>query len=56
MNLILMMILSYFQQGTHDSLMKMKGFYYDLVRKQEKLSKEEVVAAAAATANTRMHG
>ncbi|XP_055301998.1 mitochondrial potassium channel ATP-binding subunit [Sitodiplosis mosellana] len=33
------------EQGTHDSLMKLKGYYYDLIRKQEKMSKEEVSRA-----------
>ncbi|XP_031638449.1 mitochondrial potassium channel ATP-binding subunit [Contarinia nasturtii] len=31
------------EQGTHDSLMNQKGYYYDLVRKQEKMSKEEIL-------------
>lgn len=35
----------HFQQGTHDTLMKQKGYYYDLVRKQEKMSKEETLRA-----------
>lgn len=49
--LYLIVCFSCFQQGTHDSLMKLKGYYFDLVRKQEKLSKEE-----AATASVRTHG
>lgn len=39
------------QQGTHDSLMKQKGYYYDLVRKQEKKSNQE-----EAINTTRTHG
>lgn len=29
------------EQGTHDSLMKQKGYYYDLVRKQEKMTNQD---------------
>lgn len=29
------------EQGTHDTLIKKKGYYFDLVRQQEKKSKEE---------------
>lgn len=29
------------EQGTHDNLMKKKGFYFDLVRQQEKISNEQ---------------
>lgn len=38
------------QQGTHDSLIKRKGYYYNLVQQQEKAAKEE------ATTNVRAHG
>lgn len=31
------------EQGTHDNLMKKKGYYFDLVRQQEKISKEEAI-------------
>lgn len=39
-----------FQQGTHDSLMKQKSYYYDLVQKQEKMSKEERLNSSRAQA------
>lgn len=29
------------EQGTHDSLIREKGFYYNLVRQQEKSTKDE---------------
>lgn len=29
------------EQGTHGNLMKKKGYYFDLVRQQEKISKED---------------
>lgn len=29
------------EQGTHDNLIKKKGFYYNLVRQQEKTAKDE---------------
>lgn len=31
------------EQGTHDNLMKKKGYYFDLVRQQDKISKEEAI-------------
>lgn len=34
------------EQGTHDSLLKRKGFYYNLVRQQEKQAQEEMVSDA----------
>lgn len=33
------------EQGNHDGLMKKKGYYFDLVRQQEKMSKEEEARA-----------
>lgn len=36
----------YFQQGTHDALMKLKGYYYDLVRKQEKAETANITRLA----------
>lgn len=38
------------EQGTHESLLKQKGFYYNLVRQQEKQAQEET------RSDTRMHG
>lgn len=32
------------EQGTHDNLLKKKGFYYNLVRQQEKQAKEETTS------------
>lgn len=34
------------EQGTHDSLLKRKGFYYNLVRQQEKQAQVEMVSDA----------
>lgn len=34
------------EQGTHDSLMKRKGIYYNLVRQQEQKAKDEEVTTS----------
>lgn len=35
------------EQGTHDTLMKKKGHYYNLVRQQEKKTKDEALDSRA---------
>lgn len=35
------------EQGTHDNLMKKKGYYFDLVRQQDKISKEQATDSRA---------
>lgn len=38
----------YLQQGNHDTLMQRKGYYFDLVRQQERSRKDDVHAAPRA--------
>lgn len=38
------------EQGTHETLLAKKAFYYNLVRQQEKQAKEEMIS------DTRAHG
>lgn len=42
------LILEMLQQGSHDSLLKKKGYYYNLVRQQEKETKEDVMTGSRA--------
>lgn len=36
------------EQGTHTALLKQKGFYYNLVRQQEKQAKDEMTSESRA--------